>query len=168
MVREKHCRSPRLQSNSSKYEAGGDPKRVRLAARQHGYTGYQACYVGCIDGLGVSYTPCAIPQACNTSAISRRAPRGCSSTMLDHLDREVEPSLSGLPWPHQASVVPLYSVATVTSRVKSATIQMNSSGNRLPRAPAGRYSSRGGAVVLHRVALGSAGWRVGDAPGVRR
>jgi len=43
-------------------------------------------------------------------------------TMLDHLDREVEPSLSALPWPHQASVKPLYSVMAVTARVKSATI----------------------------------------------
>jgi hypothetical protein len=44
--------------------------------------------------------------------------------MLDHLDREEEPSPSALPWLHQTIVFPLYSVTTVTARVKSATIQL--------------------------------------------
>jgi hypothetical protein len=45
--------------------------------------------------------------------------------MLDHLDREEEPSPSALPWLHQTTVFPFYSVTTVTARVKSATIQIS-------------------------------------------
>jgi hypothetical protein len=45
--------------------------------------------------------------------------------MLDHLDQEEEPSPSALPWPHQTTVIPSYSVTSVTARVKSATIQLS-------------------------------------------
>jgi len=56
---------------------------------------------------------------CHIAACSAWVP----GTMLDHVDREEEPSPSALPWPHQTTVIPLYSVTTVTARVKSATIQ---------------------------------------------
>jgi len=58
---------------------------------------------------------------CHIAACSAWVP----GTMLDHLDREEEPSPSALPWPHQTTVIPLYSVTTVTARVKSATIQLS-------------------------------------------
>lgn len=59
---------------------------------------------------------------CHIAACSAWVP----GTMLDHLDREEEPSPSALPWLHQTTVTPLYSVTTVTARVKSATIQLSS------------------------------------------
>jgi hypothetical protein len=49
---------------------------------------------------------------------SRRAPRGCSVTVLGCSDREMEPSLPAPSWPRQASVLPLYSVTAVTARGK--------------------------------------------------
>ncbi len=49
---------------------------------------------------------------------SRRAPRGCPGTVLGRLVREVEPSLPGLPWPRQASVIPFYYVTAITARGK--------------------------------------------------
>ena len=55
---------------------------------------------------------------CHIAACSAWVP----GTMLDHLDREEEPSPSALPWLHQTTVIPLYSVTAVTARVKSATI----------------------------------------------
>lgn len=57
---------------------------------------------------------------CHIAACSAWVP----GTMLDHLDREEEPSPSALPWLHQTTVFPFYSVTTVTARVKSATIQL--------------------------------------------
>ena len=56
---------------------------------------------------------------CHIAACSAWVP----VTVLDRLDPEGEPSLPTLPWLHQASVKPLYSVTAVTARVKSATIQ---------------------------------------------
>ena len=61
---------------------------------------------------------------CHIAACSAWVP----VTVLDRSDREVEPSLPVLPWPHQASVTPLYSVTSVTARVKSAAI-------RIPNGP---------------------------------
>lgn len=58
---------------------------------------------------------------CHIAACSAWVP----VTVLDRSDREVEPSLPVLPWPHQASVTPLYSVTSVTARVKSATIRIS-------------------------------------------
>jgi hypothetical protein len=40
-------------------------------------------------------------------------------SVLGSLNREIEPSLPARSWPLQASVVPLYSVTTVTSRANS-------------------------------------------------
>lgn len=50
---------------------------------------------------------------------SRRAPRGCSVTVLGCSAREMEPSLPVPSWPCQASVLPLYSVTAVTARGKT-------------------------------------------------
>jgi len=108
---------------------------------------YQACCVGCVGGLGVlrgvakksaktqtrrPFT--AITQARSTSAISRRAPRGYSGTMLGRSAREVKPSLPASSWPDQASVPPLYYVIAVTAR-----------GNRIKSR---RVKNRSGATPL--------------------
>ena len=57
---------------------------------------------------------------CHIAACSAWVP----VTVLDRSDQEVEPSLPVLPWPHRGSVIPLYSVTSVTARVKSATIRI--------------------------------------------
>ena len=56
---------------------------------------------------------------CHIAACSAWVP----GTMLDHSGREVEPSLPVLPWPHRTSVIPLYSVTTVTASIKSASFK---------------------------------------------
>ena len=143
-------------------KAGGAPNDVRLAARQHGNRGYQACSVGCVGGLGdlamrLGPTPpkesqdrplFAITQARNTSAISAACSAWVPGTVLGCLDRETEPSLPVLPWPLQASVTPLYSVTPVTSRVKSVRVVAGAmaaprreAGNRNAGMPARKWQS---------------------------
>lgn len=95
-------------------------------------TSYQACYVGCVGGLGV--LRCAaklfrwresdfarsvqLRRPATLLPSSRRAPRGYSVTVLGYSTREMEPSLPVPSWPRQASVLPLYSVTAITARGK--------------------------------------------------
>lgn len=53
-------------------------------------------------------------------------------TVLGRSDREVEPSLPALPWPPQASVIPLYYVTAVTSRAETCQFHNAVSRRRQP------------------------------------
>ena len=61
-------------------------------------------------------------QARNTSANIAACFAWVLVTVLDSLDQGEEPSLPILPWPHQTSVIPLYSVIAITARAKSGEL----------------------------------------------
>jgi hypothetical protein len=102
---------------------------------------------------------CAITQARNTSAIIAACFAWVLVTVLESLTREVEPSLSALPWPCLISVPPLYSVTAITARAKCSNLV---SAQKLKRRNIAEIAGRGG----NRHQRHSRG-ALGEASGIR-
>ncbi|MDT5009162.1 MAG: hypothetical protein QOH57_779 [Mycobacterium sp.] len=110
---------------------GGDPNRFGSPPAS-AETGYQACNMG-LRGLASASLRCAstaaLPKGLSCCSLFRNyaGPQhfclyaACSAwvpgSALGSPIREVEPSLPTRPWPHRASLIPLYSVTMITSRV---------------------------------------------------
>ena len=136
-VRGKRCRSPRrprpevnsrMKRATIREEFGSPPANtITRLPSVHSWVAWVASAV--LRSLPVAIPPKgrqlrplpAITQARNTFAISRRARVGTENRAGSPGSGDV-PSLPALPWPHRASVLPLYSVTIVTSRLWQATV----------------------------------------------
>ena len=125
-------------------------------------SGYQACECG-LRGLASAVLRCASaatpPKGSSMPFAFRNYAgpqhfchyRGCGSawvpgSVLGSPVREIEPSLPSRPWPHQASVLPLYSVTPVTARAKFGMLTATPDRYCLP-APAQNANRRNNEYV---------------------